>query len=196
MSNDFAPPGGPAPAGPPAPEPARPAGAPAPRYSAAAPYGSHQPVAPIAPPKLVDIAFWLSIAAAALSLIAVLVSIASLDEVREQALRELEAQGQGDVLPPEAIEGIIWTSFAFGLIFSLLFAAAYVIFAILMRRGYGWARWVLLAFAVLSVFGVISPFGLGALQFLCLAAATVLVFLPASRAYFQSAKQARAGRSA
>jgi hypothetical protein len=160
--------------------------------SSPAPYGSPQPTAPTDRPKLVDIAFWLYVAAAVLSLVGLILSFASIDAAREQALRQLEEQGQSGVLPPEAIEGALWTGVAIGAIFALLFAAAYVVFAILMRRGYGWARYVLGALAVLSVFGLLGGLGIGALQFLCLAAATVLVFLPASNAYFRSTTQGRA----
>jgi hypothetical protein len=196
VSNDFVPPGGPAPAGPPAYDlPAQPVQS-APQYAAAAPYGSAEPTVPAARPKLIDAAFWLYVAAGVLSLIALIVSFTQLDAARDAALRQLEQQGQGDVLPPEAVEGAMWVGAAIGVVFSLLFAAAYVVFAMLMRRGYGWARFVLGAFAVLGVLGVVGGFGLGALQFLCLAVATVLVFLPASNAYFRSTAQARGTRTA
>lgn len=192
MSDDFVPPGGPAPAGPPASDPARHSAGPT---DPAAPYGAAPTAEPIGRPKPVEIAFWLYLAAAVLSLLALVVSFASIDAVREQTLRQLEEQGQGDMLPPEAVEGAIWTGLVIGVVFALLFAAAYVVFAMLLRRGYGWARWVLAAFTVLAVFGVLGG-GLGVLQFLTLAAATVLVFLPASNAWFRSAAERRSGRRA
>ena len=190
MSNDFVPPGGPAPAGPPEPGAVSGSAGSVPQYQPPAPYGSVQQQA--ARPKQVDISVWLYLAAAALSLVALIVSLLSLDAAREEAMRQLEQQGQGEVLPPEAVEGAIWAAFAIGVVFSLLFAALYVLFAVLVRRGYGWARYVLGAFAVLAVFGVLDGLGLGALRFLCLAAATVLVFLPVSNAYFRSTAAARA----
>jgi hypothetical protein len=195
VSNDFVPPGGPAPAGSPAYEPpAQPLQA-AQQHAAAAPYGSAQPAVPTSRPKSIDAAFWLYVAAAVLGVIALIVSFTQLDAARDAALRQLEQQGQGDVLPREAVEGAMWVGAAIGVVFSLLFAAAYVVFAMLMRRGYGWARFVLGAFAVLALLGVAGAFGLGALQFLCLAVATVLVFLPASNAYFRSTAQGRQTRA-
>ena len=167
-----------------------------PPAGAAPPYGAPPPAAADRP-KLVDIAFWLYIAAAVLSVVGILLSVASLGAVREEALRQLEEQGQGEAIPPEAIEGAIWVGFGIGVVFALLFTAAYVVFAILMRKGHGWARIVLAVFAGLAIFGVIGGFGIGALQFLCLAAATVLVFLPASNAFFSAAAaQRRAFRGA
>jgi O-antigen ligase len=165
-----------------------------PPAGSAPPYGAPQPAAADRP-KLVDIAFWLYIAAAALSILGLLVSLASIGAVREQALRQLEQQGQGE-LPPEAVEGAIWAGFAIGLVIALVVTAAYVVFAILMRKGRGWARIVLAVFAGLAIFGVVGGFGIGALQFLCLAAATVLVFLPASNEFFKASAQRRAPRTA
>jgi hypothetical protein len=196
MSNDFVPPGGPAPAGPPRNDPSRP-GPDTAGYPVPAPYGTPTAAAPIHRPKAVDVAFWLFLAAAAVSVVSLIVSIASFDDIRAQALRRLEDQGQGDVLPPEAVDGVMWATFAFGSVVALLFAAVYVVFAMLIRRGYGWPRFVLGACAVLAVLGLfLGGLGLGALQALCLAAGTVLVFLPASNAYFRSTAEARSARVA
>lgn len=208
MSNDFVPPGGPAPAGPPASDPSQANGgaaqqysAPAPPYREAAPYGSPEPATPVSRPKLVDAAFWLAIAAAVVSLISLLVSFATIDEARQRALRQLEEQGQSDVLSPEAIEATLVGSLVVGTLFALLFAAAYVVFAVLMRKGHGWARWLIAAFAALAFFGVVltlaldpASLGLGVLPLLCLAAATVLAFLPRSNAWFAAMAQNRALR--
>jgi hypothetical protein len=200
MSNDFVPPGGPAPAGPPS-DPAQPGGGSAAQYSAPAPYGSPEPAAPVGRPKLVDAAFWLTVAAAVLSLIGLIVSFATIDEARQQALRQLEEQGQSDVLSPEAIEATLVGSLVIGTVFALLFATAYVVFGALMRKGHGWARWLIAAFAALAFFGVVvtlildpASLGLGVLPLLCLAAATVLAFLPRSNAWFAAMAQNRAMR--
>jgi hypothetical protein len=172
-----------------------------PPYDSAPPYGSPQPAAGVPRPRLVDAAFWLTIAAAALSVVSLVVSIATVDLLRAETLRELEGQGGGDVLPPEVVDGVIIGTLVVGTLFALLFAAAYVVFAILMRKGHGWARWLIAAFAALAFFGVVltvvaepGSAGLGVLQFLCLAAATALVFLPASNAFFNAAAQRREAR--
>ncbi|MDQ4138698.1 MAG: hypothetical protein M3116_07645, partial [Actinomycetota bacterium] len=162
-------------------------------YGSAPPYGEAEPAVSVARPRVVDGAFWLTIAAAALSLLSLALSFGNIDAARQDALRQLQSQGQENTLTPEAIEAMFVGSLVVGTVFTLLFAAAYVVFAVLMRKGHGWARWLIASFAALSFFGVVitllidpASLGIGLLPLLCLAAATVLAFLPQSKGWFRA----------
>jgi hypothetical protein len=165
-----------------------------PANGAPEPFGSPQDSPDVPRPKPVDTAFWLYLAAAALGIVGLLVSIASYGAVRDDALRQLSEQGQGGVLSAEAIDAVVTATFVVDSVFAVIFTAGYVILANLMRRGMNWARIVLTVLAGLAVFGILADSGIGALEFVCLAAATVLVFLPASNAYFRAAAATRAAR--
>jgi hypothetical protein len=98
------------------------------------------------------------------------------------------------VLPDGTAEAILNATLGAAIAFAVIWAVLYVLFAIFVRRGAGWARWVLLAFAAMAIFGIIGQYGLGAAIFLCLALGTVLVFLPRSREYFAAVRANRAIR--
>ncbi|THG31694.1 hypothetical protein [Naasia lichenicola] len=158
------------------------------------PYGSLVDAPEPTRPATVTAAFWLWIGAAALSLVSLIITIVSFDSVRQEALSVVDAQGNSDVLPDGSVDAILNATFGASIAFAVIGLALYVVFAILVRRGMGWARWVLLAFAALSIFGIIGQYGVGAAQFVCLALGTVLVFLPRSREFFAAARAARAAR--
>jgi hypothetical protein len=86
------------------------------------------------------------------------------------------------------MEAILNATFGASIAFALVGTTLYVLFAIFIRRGAGWARWVMLAFAAVTMFGIIGQYGIGAALFLCLALGTVLVFLPQSREYFAAVR--------
>lgn len=161
---------------------------PSPASNAATPYGSPAAAADATRPATVTAAFWLFIAAAALSLVSLVVTIVSFDSIKQQALDQVEAQDQTGVLPEGSMEAILNATFGASIAFALIGTALYILFAMFIRRGAGWARWVLLAFAAMAIFGIIGQYGIGAALFLCLALGTVLVFLPKSREYFAAVR--------
>ncbi len=60
-----------------------------------------------------------------------------------------------------------------------------------MRRGANWARIVLLIVTVLSLFGVLSGYGLGAVRVVLGVIATVLIFMKPANEYFATARSRR-----
>jgi hypothetical protein len=179
------------------------------------PYGFSAPPEPAARPRLVEVAFWLYLVTAALGIVGVVLTIIGYGAVRAQAIdrarRELEAQGQGGVLPQGTFEGILDVAFGVGIALGIIGALLYVLFGIFVRRGANWARIVLTVFAGLAVLGALFTLlslavpGIGAgagaaapgsrvlsvTSCLCLIAATVLVWQRPSNDWFRQVKEYR-----
>jgi hypothetical protein len=139
-----------------------------------------------APPKRVDTAFWLYIAAAALSLVSLIVSLTTTDATRTALQDQFERQGVE--VDPATIDAAVAAGATASVVFGLLYLAAYVLFAFFLRRGANWARIVLLVITALSLLDVLSGFGIGALRVILGVVATVLVFTGESNDYFRGAK--------
>jgi len=182
------------------------------------PYGSSSTPPEVPPrPAVVEASFWLYLAGAALSLIGTVIAISAFGALRneaiQQAQRELEAQGQGDVLPEGTFEAIIDATFGVGIALGLLLLAVYVVFAFLVRRGHNWARITLTVLVGLAVLFTLLGLALSALpvpasartsvetpgastvlsllQQVCVVVATVLAWLPAANAWFRQVKARR-----
>ena len=141
----------------------------------------------------VEIAFWLLLASAAAVLIRIPVGISAVNTDEFKA--ELEAVFGRNVIVPNWIasesSAYVWS----GIITAVIFAAL----AVLVRMRMGWSRYVLIVAAVLTGLNmrvqftqepVISSAAWVTLASVLLAlAATVLLFLPQSRAWFASKAQ-------
>lgn len=148
------------------------------------------PRATVAAPKQVVIGFWLYLAAAAISLISLIVSLATVGATKSAIQNQLAAQGQK--VTQAQIDAAVTGGVIIAVVIGIIFIAAYVLFAVLMRRGANWARIVLLVLTVLSLFDILSGFGLGALRTVLGVIATILVFLPAASEYFRSVRASKA----
>lgn len=135
-------------------------------------------------PKQVNTAFWLYIASAAVSLVLLIIALATVGSMTTQ----LQQSGQ---LSGSAASAAVGISVTFSVIFGILFIAAYVLFAVFMRRGANWARIVLLIVTVLSVFGILGGYGVGALRAILGIIATVLIFIKPASEYFRSGRTVR-----
>ena len=144
---------------------------------------------PAPPPTPVNAAFWLYIASAAISLIALIVSVATIGPLTDDLRRQLASQGQQ--VSDSAVSAAIGASIAISVVIGVLYIAAYVIFAVFMRRGANWARIVLLIVTALSLFGIVGGYGLGAVRVVLGVIATVLIFLKPANDYFAAAKARR-----
>lgn len=136
----------------------------------------------VAAPKQVNTAFWLYIASAALSLVLLIIALASVGTVTAQV-----QQSTGGKLSGAAVGASITVS----VIFGILYIAAYVLFAVFMRRGANWARIVLLVVTALSLVGIVSGYGIGAVRAVLGVIATVLIFIKPASEYFRSGRAAR-----
>lgn len=137
-----------------------------------------------AAPKQVNAAFWLYIACAVLSLVGMIIVLASMGSMTSR----LQQSGQVSGSTASAAVGIGVT---LNVIFGILFIAAYVLFAVFMRRGANWARIVLLIVTALSIFGVLGGYGIGALQLILGVVATILIFIRPASEYFRSGRATR-----
>ncbi|GAA2055588.1 MULTISPECIES: hypothetical protein [Leifsonia] len=160
-----------------------------PAASSPAPAGG----APVAPPQQVNIAFWLYIVGAALSLISLIISLATIGSLKGDLQRQLAAQGQQ--ISDSALNATVTASVTVAIVFGILYIAAYVLFAVFMRRGANWARIVLLIVTVLSLFGILGGFGLGAARVVVGVIATILIFLKPANEYFSAVKASKRPRA-
>ncbi len=143
----------------------------------------------VAPPPQVNAAFWLYIAGAALSLVALIISLATVGSLKSTLMQQQSG------LSDSAANAAIGISVTLAVVFGILYIAAYVLFAVFMRRGANWARIVLLIVTVLSLFGVLGGYGVGAARVIVGVIATILIFLKPANEYFRSGRAGRAGRA-
>jgi len=151
---------------------------------------------PAAVPSSVTTAFWLYLAGAAMGLVSVVVGAV----VGIQRIQSGEVAGvipPGTDVSPSVINTALAVGVALGITVGIVSVGAYVLFALLMRRGANWARIVLTVLsAVALVSGLVGLLALNVLNLLVsvlVAIGAVLLFVPASNAYF-AARSARAQR--
>src|SRR6476659_3218127 len=160
----------------------------APQYGQS-PYGqspyaqspSQQPHAQGPVPQLVNTSFWLIIAAGALWVISMLVSLGTLDTPAVRDMFEQQMAASGTSVDFESIKGVLIGTIV---VFAAISAGLYALVAFNVRKGKNWARIMGTVFAALSVFNII-PLSLATLAALVGIAAIVLLYLPAAAPYFQ-----------
>ncbi|SDK64513.1 Yip1 family protein [Arthrobacter sp. ok362] len=155
----------------------------APQYgqSPYAQYPSEQPQAPGPVPQLVNTSFWLIIAAGALWVISMLISLGSLDTPAVRDMFEQQMATSGTKVDFESIKGVLIGTIV---VFALISAGLYALVAFNVRKGKNWARILGTVFAALSIFNII-PLSLATLAALVGIAAIVLLYLPAASPYFR-----------
>jgi hypothetical protein len=143
-----------------------------------------------AQPRVVTVAFWLYLLAAAFEVVTVIWSvIAGLNSrARISGVLAQQSNLRGHHIDVGVVLAI---GIAVAVVVGVIAIAAFVVFAFVMRRGYGWARIVLLIVTVLSLIGVAGNDGIGAAKSIAAVVATVLVFLKPASEWFRAAKQAR-----
>jgi len=144
-------------------------------------YPSDQPQAQGAVPQLVNTSFWLIIAAGALWVISMLVSLGTLDTPAVRDMFQQQMAASGTSVDFESIKGVLIGTIV---VFAAISAGLYALVAFNVRKGKNWARIMGTVFAALSVFNII-PLSLATLAALVGIAAIVLLYLPAAAPYFQ-----------
>ncbi len=158
--------------------------------------------APIEPPPTVRYAFYTYLAAAAVSLIGIVLTLSS--DIWQQAIGAAGSQIETSGMSTDTVITIAKTT---TIVFGLLFLALYLLFAFKMRAGRNWARVVLTVLSALSIVSVFSSQGsvtvnghtysaaasqlTGWLGAILAVAAIVLMYLTASNLYFATVKAAR-----
>lgn len=156
--------------------------------------GGQDPAVPAAAPvrpKQVEISFWLLIASLVLSVISIPVGIAVLNSDASRDLMQSQFDGTGLTVD---VDATITAATAVLVVVGIISSAVSLLVSIFIRKGHNWARIVLTVFAVLSLLNL-TDLSVGNLPAvagtLLTVAATVLLYLAPSPAYFTAAKQYR-----
>ncbi|MEU5691475.1 hypothetical protein [Actinosynnema sp. NPDC020468] len=141
---------------------------------------------PLQAPKEVRTSFWLWIVGAAVSVISALLTLTQRDEV-EQQLRDTP---QGKQLSADQLAAAVNAGLLVAVLVALVFAGLYVLFAFKAKAGRNWARIVLTVLTLLGLLALLRTASvLGVFTNLISVIAIVLLYLPASKAYFDSVKR-------
>jgi hypothetical protein len=151
-----------------------------------------QPAGPVSRPKEVEISFWLIIAAAALTVVSTIVTLATLGSpaMMEQFEMIMGAQGGQAQIDTEAFIAIAATS---AVIIGIIGVAVYLLIAFMVRKGKNWARITATVLAALSLFSLIGGGFLQIIIVLLGVAAVVLLFVPKASNYFNAVKAQKYG---
>jgi hypothetical protein len=141
-----------------------------------------QPSGSTGVPQLVNISFWLLIAAAAIFVISMLTGLTTLDDPLFRDTFEDQIEGSGAGVTYEDMKGVIAGTLV---VFAIIGLALYLLVAFFVRKGKNWARILGTVFAGLSVLGLFGPPSLGTISTLLGIAAIVLLYLPAAAPYFR-----------
>ena len=162
-------------------------------------YPSSQPQAGAMPtrPKEVVIAFWLIIAAAVLTAIGIITSLATMDTLLagmpdDPAVRDALAQTGGEISEQQFMDMMSGTAGVVLVIAGLIAIGLYLMVAFGVKAGKNWARITGTVFAALSLVGLV-PFGLNTLTALLGIAAIVLLFMRPSNEFFKAVSARKYG---
>lgn len=145
------------------------------------------------PPQFVTLAFWGYLLVALLEIVVTVISVIALAGSKSSISKELSKQTTASGQHVD-VETVVAAGTVGVVVVGVIALALYLIFAILLRRGFGWARIVLLVVTVISLLGVTGEYGIAAVKVGIAIVATVFVFLAPSSAWFRATKQARIDR--
>lgn len=138
-------------------------------------------------PKEVRLSFFLWLAGALLLVVSSVLVLTQRGTALEEARR---AQNQTPGVTTEQLESAVTAVLVFLVIIGVVLAALMAFFAVKARAGRNWARITLTILGVVVFLYHLIGFSLiGVLIMLVVAAAVVTLYLPASKAYFDSAKR-------
>jgi hypothetical protein len=150
-----------------------------------------EPSSPEAPGSVVA-AFWLYLLSAVVGIVGAVLAMANRQSITDAA-RQANQDSGGKLTETQIDQGV--TIIIVGaLVFAVVVALLYLLFAFKLKAGRNWARVVLTILTVLSVIALFVTKGTTAITYVGDAAAviaTVMAFLPRSNAYFAAAKRVR-----
>ncbi|MCZ2402219.1 hypothetical protein IV498_03245 [Paenarthrobacter sp. Z7-10] len=141
-------------------------------------------------PRQVVVAFWLYIAAAALSVVSLIIGLGAIGGSKPALRQQLSNQGQQ--VSEDTLNAFIAAGIAVSIIFAVVWVVLFVLFAFFMKKGANWARIVLTIITVLSLLNIASGYGVGAVQVIAAVIATVLIWLRPAGSYFSAVKARKA----
>ncbi len=138
-------------------------------------------------PKEVQISFWIWIAGAALSVISALLAFTQKDELAKTMRENPGTAG----MTPQEFDAAVNFGLIFAVAIGIVLAGLYVLFAFKARAGRNWARVVLTVLTALGLLSMLLSRSLSGLPTTVISVvAVVLLYLPNSKAYFDSMKRA------
>jgi hypothetical protein len=152
--------------------------------------GAGEPDDLLSAPRTVILGYRLYLAAAGLSVVSFVVSLATRSILRAEIVQELSKEHKH--VSDAALTSTLNLVTIINLVFAAIWVVAFVLLARYLRRGAGWARVVLVIVTLLSFVNFASGYGAGAAQIAVALVASVLVLLPRSTSYFAAVKSARA----
>lgn len=149
----------------------------APQWPGESPYSGGQ--APVARPQMVEISFWLIIAAGVLNLVgSILGAMFIADTAQYQDLaRQMEQSGQSS----DSLRSMVAVM---AIVLGVVQLALYVMVAFFVRKGANWARILGTVFAALSLLGLVGGNVINIFVVLMGVAAIVLLYVKDSNPYF------------
>lgn len=141
-------------------------------------------------PGVVTAAFWCFMGVAALELVVTILSVvvvAASGSIIGGVLRN-HPELSGRHIDVSTLVGV---GTVFVVVIGVIAVALYIVFPILLVRGHGWARIVLLVVTAISLLGITGDYGISAVKVILAIVATVLAFLTPASHWFRATKQAR-----
>ncbi|HEX4726087.1 MAG TPA: hypothetical protein VH333_26500 [Pseudonocardiaceae bacterium] len=146
--------------------------------------------APVVPPvpTSVVVSYWILLVSAAINVLIVVITLATWNKVVNQLLTQPRPAGTTLAQAQSAIHSYLIAN----LILDVAFAALYVLFAILMRRGRNWARLTITAIVVVfALLGILNGSDLFTLISVLLELVAVgLLYTKPAKAYFAATRAA------
>ncbi|MET9020796.1 hypothetical protein ABZV93_12485 [Actinopolymorpha sp. NPDC004070] len=142
-------------------------------------------------PRVVQIAVYLMYVGAALSAVSAIAVFGSRDRLANDARDML--RGQKQPLTPEKIDATVNTSLTLFVVLGAVAVALWILMAVMNGKGKSWARTAATVLAVANVFNTVLT-GLSIVGLALLATGTVaavLLWLPAARPWFATARRLR-----
>ena len=151
------------------------------------PYGQYpseqpQPAVSTGIPQLVNISFWMLIAAAVIFVISLLTGLTQLDDPAFRQAFDQQVKANNAGITYDDIKGVIAGTLV---VFAIIGAGLYLLVAFFVRKGKNWARILGTVFAALSIFGLFGVPSFATVGTVLGIAAIVLLYLPAAAPYFR-----------
>jgi hypothetical protein len=151
---------------------------------------NQMPQVPASPPSQLMIAFWLYVGAAVVGLVSGLLYLGD----KQTVLNTLRTANNAQNYTDSQLQTLANATVVLVVVFAVIFAALYLLFAFKLRAGRNWARIVLTILAVLNLLSILSGrsgTAVGDIAGLAVVIGTVLSYLPQSSAYIAAVKASR-----
>ncbi|MEC3979700.1 hypothetical protein [Amycolatopsis sp. H20-H5] len=155
--------------------------------------GQYAQTGPV-PPTEITVSFWGYVVAAVIGLVGGILALGTQSDLADQMRA---TNNQGGALTDAQIDQLATILSVLALVFAVIFAGLYLLFAFKLKAGRNWARIVLTVLAALALLSLLFGAGgtwLAYIGEIAAVAGAVFSYLPNASAYFAAAKAAKAVR--